>query len=346
MVNFFRSKKLKLFHLLSGFLFVLIVLLLGNFNQIKEKIEHDEQGIQVSALLDEPIKPIPTKLELNHNKVQLGKKLFHDPQLSKDGTISCATCHDLDRGGVDRLPVSLGVGKNKVPVNSPTVFNSGFQFKQFWNGRVNTLEEQVDGPISTPGEMGGLSWDDVVTRLKQSDKYKSEFKKIYPDGITPDNIRNAIAVFERSLYTPNASFDRYLRGDKDAITAKEKQGYELFKAYGCVTCHQGMLLGGNMFQTFGVMGDYFGDRGKIIKDDFGRYNVTGNERDRHVFKVPTLRNIVLTSPYFHDGSAKNLSQAIKVMGKYQLGVDIPQEDVDLIIEFLKTLTGEYQGKPL
>ena len=346
MFNLSLSKRVKQVYLIPGILFVLVIFLLWNFSREQETVQLENQEVQVATLLEEPILPIPLELDLDPKKVQLGNKLFHDPQLSTDGTVSCASCHDLDRGGVDRLPVFSGMGKHKGAVNSPTVFNSGFQFKQFWDDRVDTLEEQVNGPIETPGEMGGFSWDDLVRRLRKSKEYRSEFKAIYADGITPDNIRNAIAVFEDSLYTPNAPFDRYLRGDRNAITDQEKQGYELFKAYGCVTCHQGMLLGGNMFQTLGVMGDYFRDRGNITKADFGRYNVTGNQRDRHVFKVPTLRNITLTAPYLHDGSASNLDQAIKIMAKYQLGVDMPQTDVDLIIQFLKTLTGEYQGKPL
>lgn len=346
MLNFFKSRKSKQVYIIPGLLFVLVILLLWNFSRIEKTVELQNPKVQISTLLEEPILPIPLKLNLDENKVRLGGKLFHDPQLSKDGTISCASCHDLERGGVDRLPVSLGMGQNKGKINSPTVFNSGFQFKQFWDGRVETLEEQTNGPIATPGEMGGFSWEDLVARLQESHEYQSEFKVIYADGITPDNIRDAIAVFEESLYTPNAPFDRYLRGNQNAITAKEKKGYELFKAYGCVTCHQGMLVGGNMFQTFGVMGDYFRDRGNITQVDFGRYNVTGNKRDRHVFKVPTLRNITLTAPYFHDASASNLDRAVKVMAKYQLGIDIPQTDVDLIIRFLRTLTGEYQGKPL
>jgi cytochrome c peroxidase len=258
----------------------------------------------------------------------------------------------LNTGGTDRLIHSIGIQKQLHfvnSVNSPTVFNSGFNFKQFWDGRAETLEDQVETPLLSDHEMGGKSWLEVVNKLKQSSEYVSWFKQLYSDGITHDNIDNikdAIATFERSLYTPNSRFDQFLRGEQNALTEEEKEGYHRFKSYGCVSCHQGMLLGGNMFQSFGLHGDYFRDRGNVTKADLGRFNVTGDERDRYVFKVPSLRNVVLTSPYFHDGSAATLEEAIKVMAKYQLGRQLPQTDIDLIIKFLNTLTGEYKGKPL
>lgn len=299
------------------------------------------------AVADEPIQPIPLELNLDDRKVALGHDLFHDTQLSSNGTVSCATCHPLDKGGTDRLPISKGMGGSLTGLNAPTVFNTAFHSRFNWNGKAKTLEDQADGPIASVGEMGGMSWGEVVARLQRSPDYQATFNAIYQDGVTPDNVREAIAIFQRSLYTPNAPFDKYLRGDDAAITEEEKKGYDLFKSYGCVSCHQGMAVGGNMFQTLGIFGDYFADRGTpVIEADLGRYNITENELDRHVFKVPSLRNIALTAPYFHDGNPKTLDQAIKYMGKYQLGVDIPQEDVDLIMLFLRSLTGEYNGEPL
>lgn len=329
-------------------LFFLAVLTALGISQIRKQPNDVtlESSTEIVALASEPITPIPLKLELDPNRVQLGDRLFHDPILSSNDTISCATCHILDRGGTDGLIASLGMLGANTGLNSPTVFNSGFQAKLNWDGRATTLEEQIDGPITAEKEMGGMSWSDVVDKLVQSPEYVSSFNEIYPEGITSDNIKNAIATFQRSLYTPNAAFDKYLRGDKEAISTEAKEGYGLFKSYGCVTCHQGMLVGGNMFQTLGIFGDYFADRGKITRADLGRYNVTKDDRDRYVFKVPSLRNVTLTAPYFHDGNPQTLQQAIELMGKYQLGVDIPQQDVDLIMEFLRTLQGEYQGKPL
>ena len=312
----------------------------------KQSFSPVQSEINPPSVINEPIQPIPVKIALDSRKVELGKKLFHEPRLSSNNSMSCATCHDFTKGGTERLATSKGMNGHNLSVNSPTVFNSGFNSRQFWDGRAANLEEQIDTPILTVGEMGGSSWSDIVQKLKQDTAYTTAFNRIYADGVTQNNIKNAIATFERSLYTPNAPFDKYLRGQKDAITKEAKEGYNLFKSYGCVTCHQGMLVGGNMFQKFGIFGNYFADRGNVIKADLGRYNVTNNELDRHVFKVPSLRNIALTSPYLHDGNAKTLDQAIKLMGKYQLGVEIPQQDVDLIIKFLITLTGEYEGKPL
>lgn len=295
----------------------------------------------------EPIQPIPLQVELDAEKVALGEKLFYDTQLSSDNSISCATCHDLKAGGTDRRPTSEGMNGILIATNSPTVFNSGFLHRLNWDGKASSLEEQIDGPIASANEMGGLGWGGIISRLRQSPEYVAAFRAVYDEKITAEAIRDAIATFERSLYTPNAPFDRYLRGNTDAITAEEKQGYELFKAYGCAACHQGMLVGGNMFQTLGIFGDYFRDRGgELTKADLGRYNVTQNERDRFVFKVPSLRNVVLTAPYFHDGNIETLDAAIKVMAKYQLGVEMPQEDVDAIMLFLRSLTGEFRGEPL
>ena len=331
-----------------GLLFCLAAFIALSITQLREQSVNSplESKISSVAVAAEPIQPIPLKLELDQRKVELGNKLFNDPKLSSDNSISCATCHILKQGGTERLATSKGMGDHKIPLNSPTVFNSGFQWRQFWDGRAETLEEQINGPISSVGEMGGMSWWEVVKKLQQDPQYVASFKKIYANGITENNIQNAIATFERSLYTPNSPFDKYLRGNENAITEQAKEGYSLFKSYGCVTCHQGMLVGGNMFQTFGVFGDYFADRGNVLKADLGRYNLTKDDLDRHVFKVPSLRNIALTAPYFHDGNAETLDEAIKIMGKYQLGVKIPQKDVDLIMKFLRTLTGEYQGEKL
>ena len=295
--------------------------------------------------LDEPIKPIPTENKLHPAKVALGDRLFHDKRLSKDNSLSCASCHDLARGGVDGTPVSVGIGGARGPINAPTVYNAALNFRQFWDGRAASLEEQAAGPVHNPLEMGS-NWPEVLAKLNRDATLVGEFKKLYPDGMTGKNIQDAIAVFERSLVTPNARFDKYLRGDRNALTADEVRGYQLFKSYGCVACHQGVNVGGNMFQTFGVMGDYFAKRGNPQAADLGRYNVTKAESDKHVFKVPSLRNVALTAPYFHDGSAQTLQDAVDVMFKYQLGRPAAPQDKELIVRFLHTLTGERNGKPL
>lgn len=295
------------------------------------------------ASANEPILVIPNLVVSNEKeklKIDLGKKLFEDKALSQNNSVACMNCHNLHHGGVDGLVKSIGVSGAIGDINSPTVFNSGFNFRQFWDGRARTLEDQIDGPINHPNEMGS-NWADVVQKLKADAQYMNSFAKVYSDGITPENIKNAIATFERTLVTPNSRFDRYLRGDVKAISELEKSGYQKFKSYGCIACHQGMNVGGNMFQTMGVMGNYFADRGTPITDaDLGRYKVTKNESDKYVFRVPSLRNIELTAPYFHDGSAKTLEQAVLVMAKYQLGLKLSSEDVKAIVAFLKTLTGE------
>ena len=298
-----------------------------------------------AAQTDEPIKPVPTEVRLDPKKVALGDRLFHDKRLSRDNTLSCASCHNLNAGGIDGTPTSVGIGGAVGPINAPTVFNSSLNFRQFWDGRANSLEEQAAGPIHNVKEMGS-NWAEVLGKLSKDSVLVAQFKEIYPDGLQPKNVQDGISTFERSLVTPNARFDKYLRGDKSAISADELKGYELFKKYGCVACHQGVAVGGNMFQTFGVMGDYFATRASPTDADLGRFNVTKNDADRHVFKVPGLRNVALTAPYFHDDSAKTLNDAVVVMFKYQLGRSASQQDRDRIVLFLRTLTGEYKGQPL
>ena len=298
-----------------------------------------------AAQSDEPIKPVPTEVKLDPKRVALGEKLFNDKRLSRDNTLSCASCHNLSAGGIDGTATSVGIGGAKGPINALTVFNSALNFRQFWDGRANSLEEQAAGPVHNPKEMGS-NWVEVLGKLSKDAALVAQFKEIYSDGLRATNVQDGISTFERTLVTPNARFDKYLRGDKSAINADEIKGYELFKKYGCVACHQGVAVGGNMFQTFGVMGDYFAQRGNPTEADLGRYNVTKNEADKHVFKVPSLRNVALTAPYFHDGSAKTLNDAVAVMFKYQLGRTASQQDKDQIVMFLRTLTGEYKGQPL
>lgn len=287
---------------------------------------------------DEPIAPLPEPSALDPRVVALGRSLFHDTRLSGDNTISCASCHALDKGGVDGLPRSLGVGGALGGINAPSVLTAAFNFRQFWDGRAGTLEEQAGGPVLNPLEMAA-TWPQVLGRLNQDAKLKREFEQLYPTGLTQENILSAIADFERSL--PQASrFDRWLKGDDSAVTAVELEGYRLFKRHGCAACHQGVNVGGNLYQRFGVMEDYFANKKQLTDADHGRFNVTHNEEDRHLFKVPSLRNVELTAPYFHDASAVTLEQAVAVMGRYQLGVALPDKDILSITAFLKSLTAE------
>ena len=295
-------------------------------------------GLAGDARAGEPIRPIP-EAEVDAEKAALGRLLFHDPGLSGDSTVSCASCHDLRHGGDDGRKIPVGVEGKTGLINTPTVFNAGLNFRQFWDGRARTLEAQVDGPVQSPIEMGSL-WPEVVSKLYQDERYPGLFRALYPDGITRTNVKDAIAEFVRSLTTPNSRFDQWLKGDGDALDEQEKRGYALFKSYGCVSCHQGANVGGNMFQVFGVLNEYFKKRGNITEADFGRYNVTGNIADRHMFKVPSLRMAALTAPYLHDGSAATLRDAVDAMFEFQLGREAPGEDKEAIVAFIETLAGE------
>jgi len=288
--------------------------------------------------LNEPLSPLPDIGQLDPEKVALGRQLFHDPRLSADQSISCATCHPLDRGGADNRPISLGVNKARGEINAPSVLTAALNFRQFWDGRAGTLEEQAAGPVTNPREMAA-TWPQVLERLNRDAALKQKFSRLYPDGITPQNITRAIADFERSLLRPSR-FDRWLQGEHNAINSDEQSGYQLFKKHGCIGCHQGANVGGNLFQRFGIMENYFADKPSISRADLGRFNITGKEEDRHVFKVPSLRNVVLTAPYFHDASTEELHEAVAVMGRYQLGVELPVRDIALIAAFLDTLTSE------
>jgi cytochrome c peroxidase len=291
---------------------------------------------------NEPITPIPQVVDLDLRKVALGRRLFHDPILSADKRISCATCHNLSRGGVDGLPRSIGIGGAAGEINAPTVLNSGLNFRQFWDGRAATLEDQIDGPVQNPKEMGA-AWPELIVRLIQDEAYRRDFSAIYPAGIQQVTVKDAIASFERSLMTPNSKFDRFLRGEKDALSGDEYAGYVLFKKSGCISCHQGVNVGGNMYEKLGLVANYFERRGNVQKVDYGRYNLTGKEEHRYEFRVPSLRNVALTAPYFHDASAATLSDAVAAMGTYQLGVDFKEDEIDKIVQFLHTLTGEQPG---
>lgn len=292
-----------------------------------------------------PIAVIELPSGLDPRRVALGGQLFADARLSTNGQVACSTCHQLSRGGVDGTQRSVGVTGQQLAVNTPTVFNAALNFRQFWDGRALTLESQVDGPLLSPLEMGS-SWNGVLARLGQDPELSQQFSRSYPGGLSEANVKDALATFERSLVTLDAPFDRYLAGDKSALGPTASHGYELFTSYGCAACHQGRGVGGNMFQKLGVMADYFADRGHETPADLGRFNVTHDEADRHVFKVPSLRNVARTAPYLHDGSVATLDEAVRIMARYQLGREVTRADVESLRAFLESLTGTYQGRPL
>jgi cytochrome c peroxidase len=268
--------------------------------------------------------------------VDLGKKLFFDPRLSIDGSKSCNSCHPLDRFGVDHERTSIGQSGRRGTRNAPTVYNAARHVAQFWDGRVATLEEQAAGPIFNIDEMGMLDATHVERTLRAVPGYVTDFAAVFPhDGgdIRFEHVTRAIAAFERTLITPGR-WDRYLRGDARALSAAEIEGLRVFSDVGCVQCHTGELVGGSMFQRVGQAAPWPNQR------DQGRYEVTGLDTDRMVFKVPSLRNVRQTAPYFHDGSVDSLEEAIRMMGEYQLGIELTEAEVGAIATWLGTLDGE------
>lgn len=295
----------------------------------------------------EPVRPIDKVLEYDAAKAALGYALYHDTRLSVDNTVSCATCHELQNAGVDNHQYSHGVNDQLGGVNAPTVYNAVYNFVQFWDGRAKTLADQAAGPPLNPVEMASESFDQIIAKLKADRKFAKAFTEVYPDGLTEANITDAIEQFERTLITPDSPFDKWLRGDDDAITAEQLEGYELFKKYDCATCHAGKNLGGLTYELMGLRRHYFAERGlELTNEDNGRFKETGVERDRHRFKVPGLRNIEHTWPYYHDGTRETLEEAVRDMGLYQSGVNLSDYEVASITSFLKTLTGEYDGTPI
>ena len=284
---------------------------------------------------NEPIQPIPPAEATDPAKVELGKQLFFDPRLSKSGFISCNSCHNLSMGGSDNLPTSIGHNWQRGPINAPTVLNSKMNIAQFWDGRAEDLKAQAGGPIANPKEMG-FSHEEAVAVVDSIPQYRAALLKAYKtDKVSIDAITDAIAEFEKTLVTPNSRFDKWLAGDRQALNQTEQDGYRLFKDVGCVACHNGPAVGGNSFQKMGQVEAY-----KTDNPAQGVAGLTGKDADRFKFKVPTLRNVELTYPYFHDGAYWKLEEAVDVMARLQLGRQLSAEENGRIVAFLKTLTGE------
>jgi len=287
------------------------------------------------SLAQEPIQPVTYPTDINPPLAELGRMLFFDPRLSKSGFISCNSCHNLSMGGTDNLPTSIGHAWHQGPINAPTVLNAGYNIAQFWDGRADDLKAQAGGPIANPGEMAS-NHELAIAMLNAIPGYVETAQSLFgTDNITLDQVTTAIAEFEKTLVTPNSRFDLWLKGNRSALNQQELAGYALFKSAGCASCHNGPAVGGRSFMKFGVVKAYQTDNGAL-----GRFNVTGQEVDRNRFKVPTLRNIELTYPYFHDGSVHSLHKAVAVMGEVQLGREFSLEELDQLVAFLKTLTGE------
>jgi cytochrome c peroxidase len=287
------------------------------------------------AQSNEPIQVIKPPSQINLGMVELGKKLYFDPRLSKSGIMSCNSCHNLSMGGTDNIPTSVGDKWQQGPINAPTVLNSSLNVAQFWDGRAADLKAQAGGPIANPGEMA-FTHTLALGVLESIPAYVREFKVVFgKDKIDIDQVTLAIAEFEKTLVTPNSRFDQWLLGKADALTGDEKAGYKLFKESGCVACHNGPAVGGASFQKMGVVSAY-----KANDKMEGRSAVTGKDADRFNYKVPTLRNVEMTYPYFHDGAANTLTEAVDTMGRIQLGKKFTADENAKVVAFLKTLTGD------
>jgi len=289
--------------------------------------------------------PAPADNPTTPEKVALGKMLYHDPRLSSTGTVACASCHNTMLGGEDNRPNSMGVNGQTGGRSAPTVWNAAFSDVQFWDGRAASLEEQAAGPVTNPIEMGMKSWDDVVARLKTIKGYSHAFELAFGsdhEAITKENATKAIAAYERTLITPNSAYDKYVEGDKDAMTEQQIRGMNKAVELGCTSCHSGPAFNGSgAFQKFPVHSNGYFEAQYHFSKDLGRAEVTKDKKDEHLFKVPTLRNIALTAPYFHNGSVPTLDKAVKIMAKLQADKDLSDEDTADIVAFLNALTGEF-----
>ncbi len=288
---------------------------------------------------NEAIRPLVPFDDLDEQVVELGEKLFHDPALSGNGRISCASCHVIAEGGDDGKALAEGYEHSLGEKNTPTVLNSAYNFVQFWDGRVETLEEQIDGPLLSPIEMNS-DWGRILKYLKSNKLYLTAFQEHLGGEPNEQRVREALATYERSLVTPNSTFDKWLAGDEKALNGDEYAGYFLFKKMNCMGCHNGPGAGGNSFEKLGKFKTYFTEANPGRESDLGRFLITGEEKDRYVFRVPPLRNVELTGPYFHDGSIDTLDEAVRLMIEHQVGLEATDQSVKRIVAFLKTLTGE------
>ena len=287
------------------------------------------------------VRPIPAHLPVNSIKAKLGEKLFYEKRLSSNNTISCASCHNLKNGGANNKQYAEGIDKRLGGLNTPTIYNACFNAIQSWDGSSTNMEKHIEKHLLSKDIMGNESIAEIIKKLKRNKSINNSFDKLYKEGITKSAISNAITEFAKTLLTPDSNFDKYIKGNESAINKTQVFGYELFKSNKCATCHTGINLGGQTRELMGRHKNYFEDRGwELTKEDMGYYNYTSDKDDRHRFKVPGLRNVKLTKPYFHDGSRQELHDAVQTMGIYQSGCKISDEDAKAIVAFLETLTGE------
>lgn len=299
--------------------------------------------------------PEPADNPTTEAKIELGRMLYFDPRFSSTGTVSCNSCHNVMLGGDDNRPVSMGVHGREGGRSAPTVWNSAFSSTQFWDGRAPSLEEQAKGPVVNPVEMGMSELEVAMERVRQIPGYAPYFERAFgKDAMTVDNAAKAVGAYERTLITPNSPYDRYVKGDKQALTDQQVRGMEAFQGAGCMACHSGPAFNGQanipqgtpFLMKFPTFPDNDYTRKYGLLDDLGRFEETKKEGDKYMFKVPTLRNIALTAPYFHNGSVATLEEAVKVMAKTQLNQDLDDDRTADIVAFLEALTGEFPAQPM
>jgi len=311
---------------------------------LNERVEYGMPSFANAKLGFAFIQPIPKNIELNEVIVSLGEKLFSDPRMSEKN-ISCISCHNLNLAGNDDRKVSVDINGGDDLMNTPTIFNVGLNPLLTWYGHDMTLEDHVDNVLANKKHMNG-NWENILTRLRADPSYVKQFMWSYRTGLTRENVKHAIATFERSLTTPDSAFDNFLRGDETAISHDQKEGFKLFQQYGCISCHQGINVGGNLHAKLGTFTDPFDNDESAPQSNFtlGRYNITNEDDDKYVFRVPSLRNVEQTAPYFHSGDINDLEEAIVFMARCQLGREIDAIDAGLIADFLRSLTGKYQDR--
>jgi cytochrome c peroxidase len=301
-------------------------------------------GVAGGSDQHEPVAPLAPPHDLDPSKVSLGSELFADPILSSRKTLSCIACHDLDTGGTINVKRTIGYQERMHRFNAPTIFNVSNNYRLGWRGEFTSLEDQNEKVLLDYNIMGA-TWPMLMTRLRESQYYSSAFQRIYGHQVERGDLLDVLATFQRSLVTPGSTFDRYISGDSQALNGMELEGYRLFKDYGCAACHQGSNVGGNMFQKFGIF--FLPPADESNQDrDLGRFTLTGIPADKGVFRVPSLRNVGVTAPYFHDGRVASLPLAVSIMGRIQLGRSLAPRDIDALVAFLNTLTGEYNGHKL
>jgi cytochrome c peroxidase len=293
----------------------------------------------------DPITALPPPPALDPARVDLGGRLFNDTLLSSKNMLACTSCHNLTTGGTVRLRRTVGYNGRMHRFNAPTIFNVGNNYRLGWRGDFTSLESQNE-KVLTDENLMDATWPSLLAKLRANAVYASLFQQAYGKPVDAASVLNALATFQRSLMTPNAPFDRFLAGDPSALSIDAQNGYALFRNYGCASCHQGSNIGGNMFQKFGIFASPFPDGDPVNDGDLGRFTITGADRDIGVFRVPSLRNVAVTAPYFHDGRTDDLAEAVRIMARSQLGRELSPGDVEALVAFLNSLTGEYNGRSL